>query len=735
MHSRFIFLFFSAWIFIFSPDLTHAQDHNFLHEKYDQLHNSPQQEKYRKIAPMPAGVVYIQWPGEGEEEMRWHFRKMKELGFTALKQIMNTPDWTIEQIQLIALEEGLVPWWYGEGGWEPITNELLQQLKISSKLSAEEIRNHPKMQAHQKEVLKNRILKTIAYTESSETGKAIKSGSTAFDPTIGGRGLELTEKGEELFVDWVKEQYPTVEKVNQVYNQYHAGLQPSEAQPFASWEDFEQRWKAYNHREYRIKRDILRFKADHGLQNIQQIVDNYQAFDPEAPFRGGGELGLFLPQSWYGVDLQGIADIMKNAGSFYPSIHFSWHFDQVNNELVRPFYMQSSFANDLFKGGWSAAWECTGGPQQFDGEKNGQNKGFYVDEGTLTQFFLSQLAAGFKGFGIWCWSARSAGKEAGEYGLLDRNNQVTPRAIKVGKIGQAMQKYRDELWQAHKEPLVGVFYDWDNEGIWAAMSIRGRDNFRMRPIEARIGASRALMNANVPFEYVTADDLRNGLAMRYPVIYLPSVLAMSEEILEILKSYVNQGGRLVMDMPSAWYNTQAEMTDTGKGSLIEQIFGVTIDDYQFSGFNRSFQVNGTDVEGSFVHMTPTQARLLAQFDHGKPAITEHKSGKGAAVVLGFAASQMCYQPQQDSIEQMMVQHTLGGMEAPYSCDDALVYRLASPEADHYFIINDGPATIVKLDTKNYNYTSMSDAITGEKMDMGNDIALEPFNGRWIRLEK
>lgn len=30
----------------------------FLHRLYDQLHDSPTQQAYRKLAPMPAGVVY-----------------------------------------------------------------------------------------------------------------------------------------------------------------------------------------------------------------------------------------------------------------------------------------------------------------------------------------------------------------------------------------------------------------------------------------------------------------------------------------------------------------------------------------------------------------------------------------------------------------------------------------------------------------------------------------------------
>lgn len=38
-----------------------AQPDPFLHRRlYDRLHTLPAQEKFRALAPMPAGVVYIQ---------------------------------------------------------------------------------------------------------------------------------------------------------------------------------------------------------------------------------------------------------------------------------------------------------------------------------------------------------------------------------------------------------------------------------------------------------------------------------------------------------------------------------------------------------------------------------------------------------------------------------------------------------------------------------------------------
>jgi len=483
-----------------------GRQHDFLHEQYDQRNNSPAQRKYRKLAPVPAGVVYIQRPGEGEEEIRKHFQKMKALGFTNLKQIMPLPDWNHERIQLIAVEEGIIPWWYAEGGWESITDSLLWKLGIPENTSEEAIGNHPKMKDYQQNVLKERILNYATYANETGDREAFLGSSRAYDPLVGKRGLDLSETGKELFVEWVQEEYQTIDRLNQAHNQHHHGL-ANGGMPYTSWGDFQTRWESYNHREMRIMRDIFRFKADYGIGNLTEKIKAFQALDPEAPFRAGGELGLFRPHAYFGVNFPGIAGTMRNAGSFYPSIHYTWHFDQVMDELGPTVYMQASYINDMFKGGWSGGWETTGGPQQFGGEKFGQNnKGFTVDAPEMEQFTLSMLAAGFKGWGLWSWSVRTAGAEVGEYALLDHHNEITDRAVAVGKIASAMQKHRQEIWSLHKEPQVGVFFDWDNDAIWTAFSIKGQDSLRYRPMEARVGLTRALVNQDIPFEFLTPDE-------------------------------------------------------------------------------------------------------------------------------------------------------------------------------------------------------------------------------------
>lgn len=427
---------------LFSLAAFSQQKDEFMTSLYDKLHNSDVQQKFRNLHPMPAGVVYVQHPGEGEEEIRGHFRLMKQLGFNSLKQIQTVPGWTIEQISLIALEEGIIPWWYGEGGWENITPELIKKLGIPADTPIDKARTDPAMIRYQTDILKQRVLKTIEYKKkhSEAESQFLAGGSRAYDPQVGGRGIELNDRGESLFIDWCIKTYGDIENLNQAWNVYHIGLEPAGGK-FTSWNDFTNRWKTIPGREIRNYYDILRFKVDHSLSTIENNAKQFRDFY-NAPFRAGGELGLFRPEASFCVDLESIANLMTQYGSFYPSIHFVWHFNEVAGELARPLYMQTSLAADFFKGGWAGPWEATGGPQQLSGEPF-LNSGFTVDDGVMTQFILSQIAGGFKGFGLWCWSARTAGIEAGEYSLLDRNNQPGPRAIKVGKIARAMNR---NLW-------------------------------------------------------------------------------------------------------------------------------------------------------------------------------------------------------------------------------------------------------------------------------------------------
>jgi beta-galactosidase len=700
--------------------------HDYLTKAYDGLNDSPMQRHFRALAPMPFGVVFLPWDGLTEPELRRHFRLMKELGFTNLKQVMPAPGWPAERLLEVALDEGILPFWYGEGGWAPIDGVLLDRLGIPRETPMPAIREHPAMRAHQAEVLRKRIRLPPAGDAGGEDGVEL-----IFDPV-------LREDARPLFVEWVKRNYSTIEDLNDAWNMREVGI-ARDARPWESWEDFESDPGRVADHEYRHVRDILRFKADHALARLRLRNEAARRRDPAEPQRAGGEMGLFLPFAWRGTDMEGIAGTLRECGSFYPSIHLAWHFEEAGYETTRCVYMQASLAADWFKGGWSATWESTGGPQQFSGGKGWHPKaadetaGFTVDAGVMGQLMLSYLAAGFRGAGLWAWNCRRAGWEAGEYQLLDRNGEPCARTRRAGRIAKAANRLRDELWQARKEPYVGVFVNWDNEAIWAAISQRNRDHFRHFPIRARVGAARALINGNVPWEHVTARDVRRGLAARYRAIFLPAQVAINRDLWPLFDAYVRGGGRLLLDAPGGWFDERGKVMPTGGGSDFERLFGVCLRDYQYSA-NVPRALRNRPLSGWVMEMDPTSAEAIARFDDGAAAVTLNRLGRGAALVLGYEASHALFRPGRAEMESWLCEWTLGGTRLPYRCRGAIAYRLAAPAADHYFLMNDGHAAAAVLETER-EYAAWEDAETGERLVAGAPVALEACGARWLRMTK
>ncbi len=707
----------------------------FYHDLYDSMHDSPMQQKFRKLAPMPYGVVFLPWAGATEADLRKHFRLMKELGFTNLKQTMGTPEWPRRETLRIALEEGIIPFWYGEGGWEDITPELLGKLGLPEDMPIPEARENPKMVEHQTQVLYKHLSTWRDPLPNPDNYEVYPHRADAY----------LRDFDEAPFKAWVKQKYGDIEELNRNWNRYEVGI----GRPYESWADFESSEvieynpdKAYvivpkNGREYGKVRDILRYKADRYLENVEFWKQNIY---PEQPTRAGGEMGLFLPFSSRATDMEGIAETMKDRGSFYPSIHLAWHFEEVGYEVAPCIYMQSSIATDWFKGGWASTWESTGGPQQLSGGKGWnvmsqfETPGYTVNEGTMTQLLLSYLAGGFKGVGLWSWNYREAGWESGEYALLNRQMEPSPRAIRAGKIAKAANKYRDEIWGAHKEPYVGVFHNWDNEAIWAAVAGPGRTQFKHYPVKARIGISRALIEHNIPWEHVTPTDLKKGLGKRYKVIYLPAQSAINDELFPLFEDYVRQGGRLVLDAPGAWWDAQGRVLKTGPGTPFEKVFGASIMDFQYSN-NGPQKLLGHELDGFFMEITPQSAEVVEILASGLPAVTENKLGEGTAVLLAPDSSFAMRKPGNSFMESWTVEHLMGGLVSPYSCEGAYVYRLAADEADHYFFINDNEARHVQLQFRHYEYASVTDLISGEELNLNAPIHLDAYSGRWLRFEK
>lgn len=724
-------------------------DDPFLTQGFWAINDSPMQQKLRSLKPFPVGVVYYQQRGDDLEEIRKQFRTIRELGFTALKQVeikapYNPPDFE-EQVFHLALEEGISPWYYGKAGWVTITQDLIDALGIALELNSNnlyEIQNHPRMIEYQTNMLHERVDR-MKNKPPKPPGMGEPGRNSPF----------LTDRLLPHFADWLQDTYGDIDALKDAWNigytdspSINTFLDAARLMRASSVDEFGNRWGKMSW-ELRRMRDAMRFQADLIIANYDEAMQILYEWDPEEPERTGGHQ-IFENQAINSWDLEAQAKTASLGGSFYASIHLTHHFFLLDGEVIHPVYMQSRIVADMFKGGWSATWESTGGPTQWSGHHN-----LTVDGNLMQQLFLSYIAAGLKGIGIWMWNSRGEGWEAGEYALCDIQGEPTDRAIVAGRLSRILQEQRFELWDALDEPVVGILYSWENEAMLGRLSMglyqlptpvydTSRDRlFRQFHAEGRIGMSRALMNQQVPFEYLTDRDVAAGLAHRYPIIFMPYMLALDEATLKGLKDYVAQGGRLVADFPLMMLDDYGRLNKQLPGSDFEDLFGFSTADY-YHTFNSPKTFRGKEMDTQFGVLKLTHGQVVERYDDETPAVIAAHYGEGQTLVFNFEASRDVFRPGNTFMEEMLVSHTLADIRPPFQVAGAmrsLVFRRAAPKADHYLIINPGEEEVINISSKDITYTAGRDIIREEDLEIGRNgqisVRVPEGSGAWVRLEK
>lgn len=562
----------------------------------------------------------------------------------------------------------------------------------------------------------------------------------------GGGGGELaSDEDRRRFGRWLEAEYGTVEALDAAWAIY-----PRAGRPMVA--SFDQAWRVLEgfkagpkisgvhmaKRCYGAGRDMLRFLADKAADRLHAFASMFREHDDEHPLNCGSHQLLVndAALSW------DIGKFARVGDSHFSSIHPSWHYGLIGGETDLGTYLQARLTRDYFKGGFASCFETTGGPVQYSG-----GYGTAMTPGLMRRLSLSYLASGCLGLGYWTWNVRSGAWEAGEYGLTSLSGAVTPWAEAVGGVAKGVEQYAGELWDAEPDPPVGVLTSWDTNAVYVFEP--GRHDVADGPSEitrgtaqqaarARIGAGRALAGRHVPFEFVTTTDLAEGIAARYPAIYAPHLRAVDKGTVDRLRDYAEAGGRVVADVQFAFLDPWGKLPPNGPDGWQASLFGAYIDAIH-DARTAPLRLDGFDVKGFFGDLVPTGARVVARYEDGRPAITEARIGRGAAVLVGCDLSMMCWQPGPlaDAAGDLLARLAAGDRAPTWSCTAPLAFRRRCPAADHLFVLNDGPARTAYLTAADANYTEAVDVTRREPIPVDGTIAipLPAEDAAWVRLER
>lgn len=562
------------------------------------------------------------------------------------------------------------------------------------------------------------------------------------EPDVGPSKLEPKDRAR--FGEWLAAKYGSLHALDAAWNVY-----PDRGRTIVP--SFEEAWHAlaglYSEEKisgvnraminYGAARDFIEFATDHSFIRAEVLLRLIRGIDPAHPVAIGAHQ-LFASQPLLRWNIPRWA---KMGDLFTTSIHLSWHFELVRGEVDRPVYMQARLTRDADKTGWTSCYETTGGPVQYSG-----GYGNAMTPGLMRRLMLSYLAAGNVNIGFWTWNPRPGGWEAGEYGLIDLAGALTPWAEEAGRVTRAMQQHHEELWDADDGAEVGILSSWDTDTLLCLEPPRHdldglRDHSRGTPLQAqrsRIGASRALINAHIPFHFLTTDELGTPQAERYRVIYAPHLRTIDEALLDRLLLFVEQGGRLIADVPFGFNDPWGKLLKTGAGSKIDQLFGgwsTAIHDTR----TQPRRLGRAEIHGFYAGLAVSDARVLATWEDGEAAVLEKTFGEqgGSAVLIGCDLSRQCLQPGNIETERLLADLVGIGRREGWRSSAPLAWRRRCAKADHYFLVNDGPRAPAWIDCFDAEYTAGTDVLTGESIPLEGTMRCEmPSDSAcWLRFER
>ena len=301
-----------------------------------------------------------------------------------------------------------------------------------------------------------------------------------------------------------------------------------------------------------------------------------------------------------------------------------------------------------------------------------QQNGFYIGElqagfGTIALrigstvtpederiWIWSALARGAKGINVYAWYPMNAGYESGGYGLIQLDGTLTDRAKAAGDIARLVDRYQQLFLKARPSPAeVAIVYNPLSHLVGGRQPLPtpgAQSEFAGIERNSLLGIYRALMPASVPVDFIHINEIAEGKAGRYKLIFLPYPLMIPRAAGQGLSEYVRQGGTLMTEARLAWNDEQGHAKEIIPGFGLHEVTGcreaavqqtatgrtemqIVVDDESIPFLHPGSRLRGWSYEEALQPISPT-ARVVAKFKNGDPAIIASSFGKGKVVTIG-----------------------------------------------------------------------------------------------------
>jgi len=258
--------------------------------------------------------------------------------------------------------------------------------------------------------------------------------------------------------------------------------------------------------------------------------------------------------------------------------------------------------------------------------------------GEIPYWAWQAVAHGADGIVYFRWRTARFGAEEYWHGILDHHGIPGRRYDEVRSMGEVLERMGDRLDGSRVSASVAMVLSYDSRFAFQNQSHNPHLDY------PRVFASlyRALWKRNIGVDIVPCVAELG----RYRIVLAPMLYLLDADTAERFRSYVAQGGTLVMTCRSGVMDMDNVVVDTRLPGLLSALFGIEVEEYDSLEDGRAVAIKGVGPlqgprgEGSAWAdvLALQQAESLACYEGeyyaSRPTITASRVGKGRAVYLG-----------------------------------------------------------------------------------------------------
>lgn len=268
--------------------------------------------------------------------------------------------------------------------------------------------------------------------------------------------------------------------------------------------------------------------------------------------------------------------------------------------------------------------------------------GYYGTPGRSRMWAYFGLLNGGQGFLAWTFNTHRGGEEQALFGLIDHDNTPSWKLDEWGQIASEFSRLETLGFPRKLSPQVAFAYSFEAE---VASDPHSRTNtvrqyFTTPYMDQQRNAFAPIYNDNIDAAVI---DVAHEDLTPYKLVVVPGLYLMSEAAAANIRSYVQNGGTVIMTAFSAKVDETNQWFDTPLPGRLADVFGLRTKAF----YRASVPLKGSLGEQAFTStidfyevLEPSTAAVLGRIDNvdgAPPSATVNTYGKGRAIYVAMPA--------------------------------------------------------------------------------------------------